>query len=206
MSLTLVTPPAQHVLDLISSKVHLRVSEQDATDDFLITDLLAAVDERAELWTQRALLTQTWNYVLDGFPREGYIELPKPPLISVTSVQYVDTQGVTQTWPSSKYLVQAPAGPRAARGRLALPFASVWPITLRQMGAVTVQFVCGYGNAPTTVPGMIRSALRLDLGSLYTNREGVVMGGRASFPDTLPMGVDAIYFSYRSWGTQKVAA
>lgn len=176
----------------------------NTTSDPELLTWIAAVRERAELSTSRALITQSWDYILDAFPREGYVEIPKPPLQAIRYVRYVDTQGVTQTLaPTTGYLTQAPAGPRCARGRIALPFAAVWPVTLRQMGAVTIGFDCGYGNTPASVPGLLRSAMKLDLGTFYENREAVVLGLRGS-PEELPMGSRAIYWSYKSHPTQRI--
>jgi uncharacterized phiE125 gp8 family phage protein len=204
MALSLVDEPATLPLALDDAKDQARIDVDD--EDELIQGLIGAVTERAELATNRALITQTWDYVLDGFPSGTVIEIPKPPLQSVTFIKYVDTSGVLQMWSSAHYLVQAPAGPRAARGRIALPFAGVWPITLGQMGSVTIRFVCGYGDKAADVPGLLLAGMRLDFGTLYENREGVVLGGRGSAPDELPMGVRDIYRAYKSWPTQRVAA
>jgi uncharacterized phiE125 gp8 family phage protein len=191
-------------IDIAASALGAEAPTVNTTADPELVGLIVAVRERAELATNRAIPgPQTFDLILEQFPRDGYIEIPKPPLVSVTSVKYVDTAGATQTMDPSLYLVQAPAGPRCARGRVALPFAAVWPITLRQMGAVTVRFVCGYGAA-AAVPALLKSAMKLDIGTLYANREGVVLGGRQAAPDELPMGVRAIYFSYRSWTTQRL--
>lgn len=173
----------------------------NTTEDPELTGWIATARENAETATNRALITQTWDLVLDGFPREDYIEMPRPPLVSVTSVKCVDTSGVLQTLTeNTDYLVQAPAGPRCARGRIALPFAGVWPVTLRQMGAVTIRFVCGYGASGSFVPAMLKTAMKCDLGTLYENREGVLIGTSGS---KLPM-VDGIYWRYRSPQTQKL--
>lgn len=206
MSLSLITGPKDEPLDLTIVKTHLRASGTAAEDALLRTVYIPGARERAELSTGRAFVTQTWDLVLDGFPGCGFIEIPKPPLQSITSVTYVDTSGVTRTLtPTTNYLVQAPAGPRAKRGRVALPFASVWPVNLQQMGSVTVRFVCGYGDSYLDVPDLLRWAMLQDIGTMYANREGVVLGLRGS-PEELPMGVRAVYWSYRSPSTQRLAA
>jgi uncharacterized phiE125 gp8 family phage protein len=159
--------------------------------------LITAARERAELVTQRALLTQTWDLLLDGFPEDGYIEIPKPPLVSVTYVKYTDTGGTLRTLTANTdYLVQAPAGPRCARGRVALPFAGIWPVTLDQMGAVVVRFVCGNASA-ALVPGLIKAAMLMDLANLYGDREDVLDEGSK---------IHRMYWSYRSHATQRIAA
>ncbi len=138
MALSLHTAPVGQALDLAAVKLQCRMGDLTDEDAYFAGVLIPAVADRAEASTRRALLTQTWDWVLDAFPREPFLEIPRPPLVSVTFVHYVDTAGVTQTWSASAYLVQTPAGARCARGRIALPFAGVWPVTLDQMGAVTL--------------------------------------------------------------------
>lgn len=207
MPLSLITAPTSEPVswELVQKQLRQDGIEDDA--DFVTTTIVPAARDRGELATRRAFLPQTWQYVLDEFPADGYIEIPKPPLISIDFVQYVDTRGVTQTWASSLYLVQAPAGPRCKRGRVALPFASVWPITLRQMGAVTVQFQCGYAGtagAPAAgLPPLLLTALLSDCGRLYEYRESLVIDARAVAVEVPGMARD-IYRSFRSQATQRV--
>jgi hypothetical protein len=46
-----------------------------------------------------ALITQTFEYTLDGIPVRSHIDLSRPPLQSVEWITYVDTAGVRQTLP-----------------------------------------------------------------------------------------------------------
>ncbi len=205
MPLSLITAPVGQAMDLAVVKLQCRV-DADFTDedDYFADVLIPMAADRAEIDTRRALLgPQTWDYVLDEFPREGYLEIPKPPLVGVTFVRYVDTGGVTQTMTvGTQYLVQAPAGPRCKRGRIALPFATIWPITLRQMGAVTVRFVAGYGDA-STLPPLLRMGMLLDTGTLYENRESILTGAREqAIP--LPTGTQDIYDRFRSYPSQRL--
>ena len=84
MPLTLTTPPATEPITLAEANLHLKVDTTD--DDSLITRLIAAARARAEWHTGRAFITQTWTLHLDAWPACGIIELPLPPLQSVTSI------------------------------------------------------------------------------------------------------------------------
>lgn len=204
MPLSIVTPPIAEPLTWSQAQKHLR---QDGLDDdqvFVETILIPAARDRAELATRRAMLTQTWDYVLDEFPRGGYIEIPKPPLVSVTYVQYVDMAGVTQTWGASNYLVQAPAGPRCQRGRVSLPFAAVWPIVLPQAGAITVRFICGYGSSGADLPPMLVVAQLQDVGTLYESREAIVVDDKRVSSIEVPGFSREIYKKFRSNVVQRV--
>lgn len=160
-----------------------------------------AARDRGELVSQRAFITQTWDYVLDAFPWESWIEIPRPPLQSVTYVRYVDAAGVTQELSAvTDYLVQAPTGPRASRGRVCLRAWRSWPVTLAQAGAVTVRFVAGYGATGASMPPLLIDALCLDLGTRHEHREDVIVGtGVASLPTT----ARDIYRSFKTLSLQR---
>jgi uncharacterized phiE125 gp8 family phage protein len=174
----------------------------NTTADPQLADLIQAARDRAEQATDRAMLTQTWDLVLDAFPDEDWIEIPKPPLVSVTSVKYLDSTGVLQTWPAANYLVEAPAGPRCRRGRLSLAYGISWPSTFGQIKDVTIRFVCGAATAAGIAP-LLRQAMLLDIGTLYVNRESVLTGSREQVVE-MPFGSRAIYRSYHSPATQRV--
>lgn len=174
----------------------------NTTADPEIIDWIASALRRGEIATRRAWCgPQTWDYILSGPPADGFLEIPLPPLQSVVSITYLDTTGATQVWASSNYVVQAPQGEMCSRGRIALAYGCVWPVTLPQLGAFIVRFMCGYG-APSAVPALLKSAMKLDIGTFYQNREGVILGGRGAAPDVLPMGVQSIYWSFKSHPTQ----
>lgn len=106
-------------------------------------------------------MTQTWDLVLDAFPA-GEIRLPLPPLQSVTSVTYTDTDGASQTLDAGQYTVDT------ANARI-VPVSS-WPSTKAVPAAVVIRYVCGYGAA-AAVPASIKAAILLLTGDLFENRE-----------------------------------
>lgn len=158
MALFLVTGPATEPVTLAEAKLHLRVDTDDEND--LIRALIAAARQHVETFTRRALMTQTWDLKLDGFPCEGVIELPFPPVSAVSSIAYLDTSNVSQTWNSSNYLTDLPTGPKAQKARITPAYAVSWPSTYGVMNAVTVRFVAGYGTNPELVPAMLRVCIK----------------------------------------------
>jgi hypothetical protein len=103
---------------------------------------------------------------------------------------------VTQTWSSSLYTVDAPAGEFAEPGRIYPAYGQVYPVTRAQPAAVTIRFVCGYGAAASAVPGPIRSAMKLLIGLWDAQRAAGVLE-RAS-ADVVPIGgVDNLLQPYR---------
>jgi len=97
MKVSIVTQPTEEPLTLDEAKQHLRVDIED--DDSLILSLIKVAREYAETVTGRKLITQTWKYYLDDWPTDkDYIEIPFPPLQSISSITYTDYNGVVNTW------------------------------------------------------------------------------------------------------------
>src|SRR5262245_24285701 len=114
MGLERIAAPALEPVSLEEARDHLRLTQgaEDGTVDALIT----AARELAEtLSGGRQFITARWRWTSTAFPG-GYwntygwncremIELPKPPLQSVESVNYVDLEGDLQTLDASAYQV-----------------------------------------------------------------------------------------------------
>lgn len=190
MDLTLVTPPAEPAVSLAEAKGHLRflTNDQDALIGALVAAATAHLDGRAGI-LGRSLVTQTWDLRLDRFPRGigGAIELPLPPLQSVTSVKYLDGAGAEVTLDSAAYVVE----PGHYLGRIRPAYGQTWPTARDETGAVRIRFVAGYGAA-AAVPPPIKQAILLLAGHWWINREAV---GDAKGPHAF--AVDALTFPYR---------
>lgn len=189
MSLVLDTPPASEPITTAEAKSHLRVDISD--DDTLIDSLVTAARVHVENITRRQLITATWVESFDCFPDNRYcpIYLSKPPLASVSSIEYVDTDGNTTTWSSSNYRVDTASQP----GRITPAYNEDWPTDVRDVtNAVSITYVAGYGSA-TDVPGPIRSAILLLVAHWYENREAVVIGATVK---ELPIAVDHLLSDY----------
>lgn len=168
---------------------HLRLTEASDLED--AQGSLAVARARVEDWTERALLLQTWTLKLDSF-WSGDLELPRPPLSSVTSIVYATDSGTaTSTVATTVYEVDASSEP----GRVRLKPGQVWPTDIYdRANAVTITFVAGFGSTAASVPEPIRQAVRFLLGHYDQNREGVVTGTIAT---ALPEAVDALLSPWR---------
>lgn len=185
--LAIVTAPTEEPLTLAEAKAHLRVT--GSGDDTYITTLITVARQWAENYTRRALITQTWDLFLDKFPR-WMLEMPLPPLQSVTTLEYTDTDGVQQTLGGTLYRVDT----NAERGRITPAFNEVWPVTRAVMSAVKIRFVAGYGLA-AAVEVKIKQAMLLLIGHLYENRQDVVIG---VMPAHVPQSSKWLIGDYRS--------
>jgi len=181
MALKLITPAAAEPVSLAEAKLQLRVDVSD--DDVLITGLITAAREAVETITRRALVTQTWELVLDEFPGGSQVEMPLPPLQSITSIKYKVAAGTESTFASSSYVVDTDSAP----GRVVLDDGASWPgDDLYEASAVRIRFVAGYGATGAAAPQSIRQAMLLMIGHWYESREQVVEGT----PREIPMGAE----------------
>lgn len=139
--------------DEATAKLFARIDHN--VDDALVTAFIQSAVEKVQDYIRGALLEQTWELVLDAFPCEE-IELPLPPLIEVTSVKYIDADGVEQTLDEDVYQVVKDA----ERGRFSLAPGQTWPSTKCGINAaVRIRFKAGYGTVATAVPRPIVEAI-----------------------------------------------
>lgn len=186
MYLERTTAPAATPVTLAEAKAHVRYAASDSDD--LITALIQAATTHLEGRNGilgRALITQTWEWRVDYFP--ACLEVPLPPLQSVTSVKYLDDNGVEQTLDPSAYVVEA----HHRNGRIRPVYNTIWPTTRPESGAVRIVFVAGYGDA-AAVPQPIKHAILLLVGHWWFNREAV---GDPMTP--VPLAVEALTNPFR---------
>lgn len=215
-SFSLVTPPAAEPVLLADVKLHARIDT--TADDTLVTNLMTGARQWAEHYTGRAIINQTWQMALDiwpaadqewwdgiregpisGFERTTYISLPRPPLVSVTSVQYFDNTDTPTLWPSSNYFVDTVRQP----GRLALRLGATWPVPSRLSNGIVITYVAGYGSDGTNVPEPMKTAIRQLVTHWYEHRGEATIGssgrGMASAFNAVnvPMVIQALLDPYR---------
>jgi len=197
-TLAVVTQPTVEPITLDEAKLHLRVT--DTNDDAYITGLITAARQYLEKTLNRCFCTQTLRMMLDSFPdlpnatlkffiptysvesylaraislMSGPLRLMRSPVQSVTSIQYLDANGNTQTLAQNPapglagYIVDTDSEPARIAPANNLP----WPVTLAQQNAVTVVYQAGYQN-PDLVPETMKHQLKLIIGELCENREAI---------------------------------
>src|SRR6185369_783177 len=98
-----------------------------------------------------------------GLCQGSRIDLPNPPLIAVSSVQYVEIgTNNTLTLAASVYNVVTSRTP----GCIALGWDQVWPVTATHPEAVTVSYTGGHGGA-ANVPDLVKTGIKLLLAHWY---------------------------------------
>ena len=196
-SLVTVTPPQSEPITRDEAKLHLRVTGTD--DDAYIDGLITTARQYLEKVQNRAFIQTTFRMQCDAFPdlpnatlkffiptysvesylaraislMSGPLRLFRSPCISVTSIKYLDSNGVLQTLAQNPapglpgYIVDTDSEPARIAPANNLP----WDITLAQQSAVQVLYVAGYGATAAAVPETVKHTMKLLIGQLYENRE-----------------------------------
>jgi len=186
--LTLHTAPAAEPVTLEQAKKQVELPQSVAVHDEHLRAIITAAREFVERYTNRQLVTATWNLHLDRFPCGGDpILIPYAPLQSVTSITYLDSTGAPQTWSSAEYRVSTSREP----GIVVPASGHSYPTVRSELDAVTVRFVAGYGE-PAEVPVAIKQAMLLLITHWFENR-----GAVGSVGSEIDLSVKALLESYR---------
>ena len=186
-SLEVSSAAASDPVTTAEAKTHMRVDTSD--DDTYIAGLISAATQYAQDRTNRQFINATFKLRLDGF-LAAQLWLPRGPLSSITSIQYVDQDDATQTLAGSKYKVDTASMP----GRVVRADGQSWPSTTPNPQSVIITYVSGYGSSTSDVPEGIRLAIRMLTAHWYEAREPVIVG---SIVAKVPNSVDALLMQYR---------
>lgn len=192
MDVSVVTPPLKaDILKIVSVaqlKAQLRVTntQEDAIAE---ASILAAYDWLANPvngWLNRALITTTLKATLPGWvkpevysstetggPAVKYvpasvIELPMPPLQSVSGITYLADE-VEETLAPADYVVAR----NGAFGKIWRATGATWPTVDVHPESVAITFIAGYGDGDATrdaCPGIVQ-AIKLLAADAFRNRE-----------------------------------
>jgi len=183
-NITVVTAETAEVVTLAEVKSFLRVTTSD--EDTVIQSFLDAAIDETKNYTRRSLINRTLKLTLDRFPASNTndwwdgvrqlpiselhrssekIELPSPPLVSVTSIVTYDTGNTASTFGSGNYTVDT------ANSRVLLNFGQVWPVDLRNLAAIEITYVSGYGAAASNVPASLKTAIMQHTMEMYEMRQ-----------------------------------
>jgi len=163
-------------ITVAQAKEHLRITHSD--DDTYIEALTLATSEWCEEFQRRVYVQRE---IVDYYDRFDMIIRPrKSPLVSVTSIQYYDSNGDLQTVDAADYRVDIISQP----GRITEAYNAYWPDTRDMTNAVIVTYEAGYA-ARADIPEEIKHAVKLMIGHLYENRESVTSLSMVELPTGL---------------------
>lgn len=158
-------------------------------EDTIITDFIVVARDYCEKYQNRAYIDQIWELFLDDWPEGRIIDIPRPPLQSLSSLIYYGTGGTANTMTANSYIVSGSTTTSLAPGRVSLAYGEVWPgETLYPIDGIKIKFKAGYGSAASSVPKRIKEAIKLLVGHMYEHREETDI---KELP-TIPYGVQSL--------------
>jgi len=170
------TGPALEPITTTQTLTHLR---EDSTGvDGYVNELICAAREYVEVVLNRATVNATHVLKMDKFP--ATIELPRGKCSTITSIEYYDSNGDSQSLASTDYQFDSYSLPC----RIMPNPNDTWPNTeLGRLNAVTVTYTAGYGSTRSDVPQCIKDAMYLIIGEAYEHRE-------SGIPQSLNVGTE----------------
>lgn len=159
-----ISDPTAEAISIDDAKAQMRVT--DDVEDYYISTLIKDVREEFEGLTGHSVMSRTWELTYDSFP-DNKIVLEMPPIISVESVKYLDTDDVEQTLATSVYKLVTASNTNAW---LELKDGQVWPSTIAAGNAVVISFTAGYAGA-ASVPNIIKRWMKMVITDWFNNRE-----------------------------------
>lgn len=182
LSLTLTTAPATEPVTTADFKTWIGYSGSD--QDTIFGNLLKTARLWVEEYLSRQLITATYTLKLDSFPVVELF-LPRPPIQSITSIAYLDSDGDSQALSTDIYEL-------TTRGTLARKYNQVWPSVRYIHEAVTIVYVAGYGSSATDVPQPIRDAIMLFA-------KGVWQSPAGACPSVVMAAAENLLQPYKLW-------
>lgn len=177
MTLKRITASTTNCVSVGDIKDFLRLSTLSTDEDALLLALIKSAESYAENYMKRSINRQQWELRLDGFDgHDGDVELPRPPLTTVSSevvVSYVEdtTVGNTTALASTAFTVDYYSEP----GIIYPSYDNEWPESRDESNAVRITYYSGYATQ-SLVPDSIKQWVKLRVGAMYENRESLMVG------------------------------
>jgi uncharacterized phiE125 gp8 family phage protein len=165
MSLTTTSAPAVEPVTTAEAKEYLRIDSSDDSQNAILAILIKAARTRVEEYLRRSLITRTYSWEMNGDDMRDRIEIPRPPVQSVTSLTIYeeDSAGVETSYTEAAenwQLVEASYLKHRNDG---------WEVN-RMDRAGTLVYVAGYGDASTDIPADILMVIFRLLALWYERR------------------------------------
>lgn len=161
---TITGEPGELPVTLEEVKAHLKITV-DAEDELLRSYLRGAFEWATES-ARRAITKRTYLVTQDAFPLSVW-DLPLGHVQSITSVKYIDADGVLQTWTASPLPYEVDLATDFSP-RLRPKRTESWPVTGDFLSAAQVTLIAGWDQE--NIPFTIRSAILLKVAELEQMR------------------------------------
>ena len=181
--------PLVEPITVEDARLHLDLD--DNYYDSQLSQLITVARKRVEQDSRRSLVSQTHVLSMDTFPTSGVIEIPTAPVISVTSVTYVDTNDAVQTFSDTKYSVDSNNTP----SRIVINDGEDFPTVRGHYDDIKVTYVAGYGTSRNDVDEVAKFAIKMMISHLF-NSPSITAHGTVN---VVPLGYDSLVRSL-AWG------
>lgn len=159
-----VVQPLIEPITVAELKLFARIDHDD--EDDLLSGFIEAVRNATEEYLGRSLINRTILLTLDNWSCNE-VDLPMPPMVSITSVTTINESDVETVYSSDNYFVDT----NSYRGRIVIKNGVTPPInTDRQQAGYRITYVAGYGETADNVPQLIKQGIKLWATALYENR------------------------------------
>lgn len=165
-----IADPAEEPLSLSEAKHQLQLLDSEVDDHELISSLVASGREFCEEYTHRLFVERQ---VVVGLPTfSSVINLPHAPVSAITSIYYLDSDGVDTLLAADQYELFSDKD----EAFLAPAYGLSWPSCRVRENSVRITYTAGLAADAATVPQRVKTAIKLYLADLYNNREENVIG------------------------------
>jgi uncharacterized phiE125 gp8 family phage protein len=136
------------------------------TENSLLNSLIVSARILTENYLNRALIEQTITARMDYWPGDEVV-LPRPPLLSVISIQTLDENDTASTYSSDNYFLDSYNEP----GKVIIKDGVEPPQnTERYQGGFQIIYKAGYGDSAADVPETIKTCIKQLITQMYENR------------------------------------
>ena len=177
----IVTKPTSEPVTLDEAKYQLRLLEN--TDfDVLIDSLIISARQTAENYTRQYFVRQKWRLYFNCF--HDVMNLSPAKVRDVEALQYIDTDGATQTAAASLYTLDI-SGQKVTRAH-----SQVWPSVRSVVNAVWLDVWVGMYDETASpvdtsadIEAPVKQAILMLVGSMFEQTENDVVGAIVAKPN-----------------------
>lgn len=158
--------PTFQAISLAEAKKQLELPVDLADHDDHLKLLIEAAQDLFEHDTGLVLPQATYVWKRDEWPIEDIV-LTRRPVISISSITYVDVTGTTQTLSTSIYELDT----YRVNPSIRLKYDQIWPTHRGHENDITITAVCGHATA-AAIPALAKQACLLTVAREFTERTG----------------------------------
>lgn len=172
MATRLIAGSIELAVSMVDAKNTLRIEQDDTSLDSTIEIWIRAITRECEHQLGRALINQQWRASLSSI--SGVIVLVNPPLVSVDSFKFYDSDNSLQTLDPADYQVDLVSEP----GILTPAVGRSWPALYARADAVAIDYTVGYGATSTDVPAAAKQYILAKLSVQFDPATGGATVGK----------------------------